>query len=78
MDTEKKLIEETEKWQGKLRALEIKPLSLKGREYLANINAYISDSGHFLSEKDYVRAFEAIVWAWAWCEIGKDAGILDY
>jgi len=78
MDTEIKLIQETEKWQKKLSALAIKPKSEKGKQYLININAYISDSAHFYSQKDYIRAFEAIIWAWAWVEIGKDTGILDY
>ncbi len=78
MDTEKRLIHETEKWQGKLRALSITPKSEKGEKYLVNINAYISDSEHFCSQKDYIRAFEAVIWAWAWVEIGKDIGILDY
>jgi len=78
MDTEKRLIAETEKWLGKLEKLKIKACDKKGEEYLTNINAYISDSKHFLAKKDYVRAFEAVVWAWAWCEIGKDMEILNY
>ncbi len=78
MDTEKKLTQETEKWQKKLSALTITPKSEKGNQYLTNINAYISDSDHFQSKNDPIRAFEAIIWAWAWAEIGKDIGILDY
>ncbi len=78
MDTEKKLTQETEKWQKKLGALTITSKSEKGKQYLTNINAYISDSAHFQTQKDHIRAFEAIIWAWAWAEIGKDMGILDY
>jgi len=78
MDTEKKLTQETEKWQKKLSALTITPKSEKGKQYLTNINAYISDSTHFQSKNDHIRAFEAIIWAWAWAEIGKDMGILEY
>ncbi len=78
MDTEKTLIHETKKWLKKLESLKIEPSTKKGEQYLVNIDAYISDSRHFLEKKDYVRAFEAVVWAWAWCEIGKDIKILDY
>lgn len=78
MDTEKTLIHETGKWLKKLESLKIQPASRKGEQYKTNIDAYISDSRHFLEKKDYVRAFEAVVWAWAWCEIGKDMGLLDY
>ncbi len=78
MDTEKKLTQETEKWQKKLSSLTITPKSEKGKQYLTNINAYITDSAHFHSKNDHIRAFEAIIWAWAWAEIGKDIGILDY
>lgn len=78
MQTEKTLIQETEKWLKKLESIDIEPLTEKGKEYHTNINAYILDSRHFLKGKDYVRAFEAIIWAWAWAEIGKDLGILEW
>ncbi|NOQ38217.1 DUF357 domain-containing protein, partial [archaeon] len=42
-----------------------------------NIKAYISDTQHFIDKGDLVRAFEAVVWAWAWLEIGKDVGVLE-
>ena len=79
-ETQKELIEQTDIWYGKADALlkKTKALNKKGEEYLVNINAYMSDTGHFKENKDYVRAFEAVVWAWAWLEIGKDAGFLDY
>lgn len=69
---------ETEKWQGKLDdALEeMKAADSKQREFLANVEAYRDDSDHFLEQGDLVRAFEAVVWAWAWMEIGKDQEIL--
>ncbi|MBI4017752.1 MAG: DUF357 domain-containing protein [Candidatus Aenigmarchaeota archaeon] len=44
----------------------------KGVEYLTNIKAYQSDSLHFLERKDPVRAFEALLWAWAYLQISKD------
>ena len=78
METEERLITETEKWLTKLEALEISALTDKGKDFKTNIEAYISDTRHFLEQKDYVRAFEACVWAWAWCEIGKEIDILRY
>ncbi|MBI4176319.1 MAG: DUF357 domain-containing protein [Candidatus Aenigmarchaeota archaeon] len=36
----------------------------KVREELENLNAYISDTRHFLKQGDLVKAFEAIVFAW--------------
>lgn len=72
MDSEKSLIEETRKWLKKIEARKIIPNSDKGKEYKANIEAYIRDSRHFLERKDYVRAFEAVIWAWAFLEISID------
>ncbi|UCD03351.1 MAG: DUF357 domain-containing protein [Candidatus Aenigmatarchaeota archaeon] len=73
MKTEDTLRNEIEKWTKKIgEELEnIEVYGAKGREFLANIKAYVSDSAHFLEKNDLVRSFEAIVWAWAWLEIGK-------
>ena len=60
---------ETNKWLKKLES-EIANLEKdkitekKVAEEFKNIEAYISDCKHFLKGKDYVRAFEAIVYAW--------------
>ena len=43
-------------------------------DFVRNIKAYIHDTEFFLEKGDYVLAFEAIVWAWAWFEIGKEIG----
>lgn len=69
---------ETERWQGKLDEglEEIAATDSKQREFLSNVEAYRSDSDHFMEEGDLIRAFEAVVWAWAWLEIGKERGIL--
>ncbi|PKM91965.1 MAG: DUF357 domain-containing protein, partial [Euryarchaeota archaeon HGW-Euryarchaeota-1] len=32
---------------------------------------------YFLEKGDFVRAFEAIIWAWAWIEIGEKEGFLE-
>ena len=62
-------LEEIQKWQKKLEPM---LPNLEENEFTTNIKAYYSDSSHFLENGDYVRAFEAIVWAWAWYEIGRD------
>lgn len=61
------------------RALEdAAPADEEGDRFLENIRAYRSDCDHFEREGDLVRSFEAIVWAWAWLEIGADVGAIDW
>jgi len=78
MSTESQLISETEKWLKKAEAefKKTKPNEKRGEEFSKNIAAYLNDTKYFSEKKDYVRAFEAVIWAWAWIEIGKDTGIL--
>lgn len=78
MDVDDELRSETLKWLGKCgeEVLKVKASGPKGEEFLVNIKAYISDTQHFVDKGDLVRAFEAVVWAWAWLEIGKDVGVL--
>lgn len=65
---------ETLKWLTRAEELFRK---LTGEEqFLENISAYLSDSRHFLDKGDLIRAFEAVVWAWAWMEIGLERGML--
>lgn len=74
MGTDDVLLSEIAKWSKKI-AIEMENAEAtcpKGREMLSNIKAYTSDSSHFLEKEDLVRSFEAIVWAWAWLEIGLD------
>jgi len=73
-DTEQKLINETNKWLEK--AVEKRKQAQGRKDFLANIDAYLKDARHFLKEKDFVRAFESVVWAWAWIEIGLQEKIL--
>ncbi|MEA3229925.1 MAG: DUF357 domain-containing protein [archaeon] len=79
MDTEAELKKETIKWLEKAEkaVLSIKASDSKGAESIVNIKAYISDTMHFQKKGDHVRAFEAVIWAWAWLEIGKNVGILE-
>lgn len=75
--TDGKLKEETEKWLGRLEAevRKIKTDGNSGEKHLTNMNAYISDSRHFLQKKDFIRAFECAVWAWSICELCVEMGI---
>ena len=70
--TDKKLEKETKKWLSKLekqrKSVKINNPSKEAANALKNLDAYISDTHHFLKQKDYIRAFEAVVYAW---------GILD-
>ncbi|MGB9902009.1 DUF357 domain-containing protein [Methanothrix sp.] len=61
---------ETEKWL--LRADERLSRCIGDDRFLNNIKAYISDSRYFLERGDLIRAFEAVIWAWAWLEIGEE------
>ncbi len=74
MGVEETLAYEIDKWTKKINAEteHIESYGTKGKEMLANIKAYVADSAHFMEKGDLVRSFEAIVWAWAWLEIGTD------
>lgn len=74
-DLETDLESETLKWLGKAEHL-FGRISPKDNRFAENIAAYLSDSRHFLDNGDLIRAFEAVIWAWAWMEIGKEIGIL--
>lgn len=70
------LKEETEKWLSKLEPIAEKiKTEGRGAEFLKNMNAYISDSKHFLKENDLIRAFECVIWAWAIYEICTELGL---
>jgi len=78
MDIEKDLIKEIEKWTGKIkeerRRIELADDSRK--DFLKNIDAYISDSAYFLKEGKLIESFEALIWSWAYMTIGKEIEIL--
>jgi hypothetical protein len=77
MHTDEKLKAETLRWLATLEKLKIRARNKKGEELLANINAYIKDSHHFLRNNDLIRAFEACIWAWALAQMGKDFKALE-
>ena len=74
MSLEVNLATETRKWLVKAEDLFA---NVSGEEhFLENISAYIRDSHYFLENGDLIRAFEAVIWAWAWMEIGLEREIL--
>ena len=76
--TKEELIRQTNHWLGKLKKLEIKGKTKKSKYLTDNIAAYTKDAEFFLKKEDYVRAFEAVVWAWAFATIGKETEELEF
>jgi hypothetical protein len=78
LGTEEDLASETEKWLKKalLEVETVSPRGDEGERFLSNIRAYLSDCLYFSEKGDLIRAFEAVIWAWAWIEIGQQVGIL--
>ncbi len=72
MCVEEELKTETIKWLNRLNELDFDG----ERDFVENINAYVSDARFFLEKNDLIRAFECIIWAWAWFEIGKRFGFV--
>lgn len=72
---EERLEEETATWRKKLqkRLEEVDA----DEDIVENASAYLADAAHFEEEGDMVRAFEAVVWGWAWIEIGEELGVLE-
>lgn len=72
-------LEDIEKWTKKLEPLvdNIIVTDQKGEDMLTNMKAYIADSKHFVENKDYVRGFEAMVWAWAIFELCRELDIFQ-
>lgn len=72
MSLEMELREETKKW---LEKLEERLKGIDGEQgFVKNIIAYAEDCKYFLGKSDLIRAFECVVWAWAWLEIGLEVG----
>ncbi len=69
--------QEIEKWLNKIEPLidNIQILDPRGENMLRNMKAYISDCKHFLEKEDFMRSFEAVIWAWAIYEICSDLDI---
>ena len=78
MTLEKDLEQEIIKWKERLKQKRGKIILLDETktDFLKNIDSYISDANHFYNKKDLIRAFEAVIWSWAWIEIGERLEIL--
>ena len=78
MALDEELRAETDKWLTRIKekrsSVTLKDSSRE--EFLKNMDAYISDSSHFLEKGDLIRAFEAVIWAWALLELGLREGFL--
>lgn len=75
MALEDDLRKETEKWLKKA-VVERAKIKAEKKDFLTNIDNYISDCDYFMKQGKPIEAFEAIIWAWSWIEIGKEMGIL--
>lgn len=82
-DTQVLLKAETEKWLKKLeeemksiKHSEKLPRKLVNEAAIVNINAYIEDSKYFMKNNDFVRSFEAVVYAWGILETCMRLGVL--
>jgi hypothetical protein len=75
---ENDLRKETQKWLKKIIAerKKIKLLDKSKENMLKNIDAYISDSKHFLEKGKLILAFEAVIWSWAILEILEELKII--
>jgi hypothetical protein len=69
--------EETIKMIEKIEPLidKIETKDRKGEEMMENMKAYISDSKHFLKNKNYLKSFEAIVFAYGILETCEELGV---
>jgi len=69
--------EETIKMIEKIEPLidKIEANDKKGEEMMENMKAYVSDSKHFLKNKNYLKSFEAIVFAYGILETCIDLGV---
>ena len=82
-NVERILEKETVKWleriEKEIPRAEIKEITDKDRirEVVENINAYIRDCRHFLEKRDFVNAFEAVVYAWGILETCEHLGAIE-
>ena len=75
MAIDEDLRKETEKWLARIEE-ERKKIGSGDDYIIKNIDAYISDSRHFMEKGDLIRAFEAVVWSWAYLEIGRQKKLI--
>lgn len=75
----KELLKEISYWlpKAKEELEKIKKGRVKDKDFLINIEAYLQDAEYFLKKEDLIKSFEAVIWAWAWLEIGKRKNVLE-
>jgi len=75
------LKKETEKWLSKLEKgrsrVHILKESKELKAVLKNLDAYISDTRHFLQKGDFIRAFEAIIYGWGILECLESMHLIE-
>ncbi|MBI2584110.1 MAG: DUF357 domain-containing protein [Candidatus Aenigmarchaeota archaeon] len=79
MDTEMELKKETQKWLERIEK-ELGKGTLKDgtkEDILRNARNYVKDCRYFIDKKDWVRAFEAVVYAWGIIDTLKRIGIVE-
>lgn len=81
--TRGQLVSETKKWLAKLekKAKNVKSTGRMGekdvKNVIKNMNAYISDCRHFMKKGDWVRAYEAVIYAWGILETCEHLGLVE-
>jgi|GEM_PF-153820 tRNA wybutosine-synthesizing protein 3 len=80
MDIENQLISEIKRWKQRLeiRMSNVLEKEIHGMDFIKNIQAYLADTDYFMNKKDLIRAFECVIWAWAWYEIGEEHSLLKH
>lgn len=74
-ETQRKLKKETNKWLERLDE-ELEGLD-RDVDQMENVLAYRDDTEHFLEEKDFIRAWEAVIYAWGILETLQRLGKFD-
>ncbi|MBI4163500.1 MAG: DUF357 domain-containing protein [Candidatus Aenigmarchaeota archaeon] len=79
METNSVLEKETLKWLEKLekRVKAAKVIDKKVSGEMENVKAYLKDSAHFFGKKDFVRAFEAVIYAYGIYEACFRMGLVE-
>ena len=79
MSTEERLKTETEKWLARIeeKTKDLKLVDNNSKWAFDNIKAYISDCKHFQKKEDFVRAFEAVVYAYGIYETTLQCKLLE-